>query len=87
MGPVQSLQDPQTSLFSNFFIKNGSYSTIHTSKNYFATIFSVFSKINYNQMNRSETMGVEEDERLVLGAKSKYKSSVSLFLLYYIHYN
>ena len=35
--------DPQISLFSNFFIKNESYDTIHTFKNYFATIFSVFS--------------------------------------------
>ena len=36
-------QVPQTSLFNNFFIKNGFYSTIHTFKNYFATVFSVFS--------------------------------------------
>ena len=36
-------QVPQISLFSNFFIKNGFYSTIHTFKNYFATVFSVFS--------------------------------------------
>ena len=35
--------DPQTSLFSNIFIKNGSHSTIHIFKNYFAIIFSVFS--------------------------------------------
>ena len=34
---------PQTPLFINFFIKNGSHSTIHTFKNYFATVFSVFS--------------------------------------------
>ena len=35
--------DPQTSVFSNFFIKNDSYDTIHTFKNYFATVFLVFS--------------------------------------------
>ena len=35
--------DPQTLLFINFFIKNESYSTIHIFKNYFATVFSVFS--------------------------------------------
>ena len=35
--------DPQIPLFSNFFIKNGSHGTIHTFKNYFATVFSVFS--------------------------------------------
>ena len=41
---VHCLCDPQTSLFSNFFIKNGSHGTIHTFKNYFATVFSVFNK-------------------------------------------
>ena len=35
--------DPQISFFINFFIKNGSHSTIYTFKNYFATVFSVFS--------------------------------------------
>ena len=28
--------DPQISIFSNFFIKNGSHGTIYTFKNYFA---------------------------------------------------
>ena len=36
--------DSQISLFSNFFIKNGSHGTIHTFKNYFATVFSVSEK-------------------------------------------
>ena len=31
--------NPQISFFINFFIKNGSHSTIHTFKNYFATVF------------------------------------------------
>ena len=35
--------DPQIPLFSNFFIKNGFHDTIHTFKNYFATVFSVFN--------------------------------------------
>ena len=35
--------DPQISLFSNFFIKNGFHSTIYTFKNYFATVFFSFS--------------------------------------------
>ena len=35
--------DPQITLFSNFFIKNGSHGTIYTFKNYFATVFSVFN--------------------------------------------
>ena len=33
---------PQISLFINFFIKNGSHDTIHTFKNYFATMFFSF---------------------------------------------
>ena len=32
-------------------IKNGSYGTIHTFKNYFATVFLVFSKISCIQMD------------------------------------
>ena len=44
--------DPQIPLFNNFFIKNGSHNTIHTFKNYFATVFSVsvfsFSKNKFN---------------------------------------
>ena len=32
--------------FNKTFIKNGSHNTIHTFKNYFATVFSVFSKIS-----------------------------------------
>ena len=35
--------DPQIPLFSNFFIKNESYDTINTFKNYFTTVFSVFN--------------------------------------------
>ena len=34
--------NPQITLFSNFFIKNGSHGTIYTFKNYFATLFFSF---------------------------------------------
>ena len=37
---------PQITLFSNFFIKNGSHNIIYTFKNYFATVFSVSAKIS-----------------------------------------
>ena len=44
--------DPQITLFNNFFIKNGSHSTIYTFKNYFVIVFSVsvfnFSKNKLN---------------------------------------
>ena len=38
---VHYLRDPQTSIFSNFFIKNESHSTIHIFKKLFC--YSVFS--------------------------------------------
>ena len=43
--PMHCLRDPQTSFFSNFFIKNGSHGIIHTFKIYFTTVFRVFRKI------------------------------------------
>ena len=50
--PVYCSRLPQIRLFSNFFIKNGSHSTIYTFKNYFATVFSIsvfnFSKNKLN---------------------------------------
>ena len=46
VGPMHYSQDPQTSFFTQTLIKNGSHSTIHIFKNYFATIFSIFSKIS-----------------------------------------
>ena len=44
--PMHCSRDPQISFFTQTLIKNGSHSTIHTFKNYFATIFSLFSKIS-----------------------------------------
>ena len=44
--------DSQISLFSNFFIKKGSYDTIHTFKNYFAIMFTVFS---FNKISSIQT--------------------------------
>ena len=46
-GFVHCLQDPQISFFNKTFIKNGSHGTIHTFKNYFATMFLVFSNKRY----------------------------------------
>ena len=37
---------PTTTLFRKKKFKNESHGTIHTFKNYFAIVFSVFSKIN-----------------------------------------
>ena len=39
-------QNLQTSFFTKTFIKNGSHGIIHTFENYFATVFSIFSKIS-----------------------------------------
>ena len=46
VGPVHCLRDPQTSFLNKTFIKNWFYSTIHIFKNYFVTVFLVFSKIS-----------------------------------------
>ena len=46
VGPIHYSRDSQASFFTKTFIKNGSYSTIHKFKNYFVTVFLVFSKIN-----------------------------------------
>ena len=43
VGPMHYSRDPQASFFNKIFIKNGSHGTIHTFKNYFATMFSIFS--------------------------------------------
>ena len=40
---VHCSQVSQITLFNHFFIKNGSHSIIHTCKNYFVTLFLVFS--------------------------------------------
>ena len=53
--PTVLFMIPQISLFSNFFIKIGSYSTIYIFKNYFATIFSVLVfSFNNNKFNPNE---------------------------------
>ena len=56
-------RDPQTSLFSNFFIKNRSHGTIHTFKNYFATVFfsfqfSTISKRTHSLLHRKIINGM-----------------------------
>ena len=43
MGPVHCPWDSQILLLNNFLIKNMSHGTIHTLKNYFTTMFSIFS--------------------------------------------
>ena len=47
-GSYALFTDPQISLFNNFFIKNGFYSTIYTFKNYFATVFFCFQFLVFN---------------------------------------
>ena len=46
VGPVHCSRDPQTSFFTHTLFKNRFYSTVHIFKNYFVTVFSVFSKIS-----------------------------------------
>ena len=51
--------------FNKTFIKNGSHDTIHIFKNYFATIFSVFGKINGIQIYH------KHDKDILLKKKKK----------------
>ena len=51
VGPVRYSWNPQTSFFNKIFIKNRFHCTIYTFKNYFATVFLIFSKINSIQMD------------------------------------
>ena len=74
------LMDPQISLFSNFFFKNRSHSTIHTFKNYFATMFfnfqfqfSVFSCIQTDPKN-NDTKQVFHYRVLAMKTKFDTKS-------------
>ena len=54
MNSVYYLWNPQTSFFNKIFIKNRSYGTIHTFKNYFTIMFSVFNfQQNKRYSNRS----------------------------------
>ena len=46
VGSVHYLRDLQTFFLNKILIKNGSHDTIHTFKNYFVTMFLVFSKIS-----------------------------------------
>ena len=43
VGPMHCSRNPQTSLFSNFFIKNGSHGTIHNLKIILLQRFQFFS--------------------------------------------
>ena len=43
---LRTVHRPTITLFRKKYIKNGSHDTIHTFKNYFNTMFSVFSKIS-----------------------------------------
>ena len=55
--------DPQISFFINFFIKNGSHSTIYTFKNYFATVISAISfqfQQNKSYPNRPYVCGMRD---------------------------
>ena len=61
--------DPQIPLFSNFFIKNGSYGTIYTFKNYFATMISVISfqfQQNKSYPNRPKVRKYKTSKRVKL---------------------
>ena len=55
VGPVHCSRDPKTSFFTQTFIKNGSHDTIHTFKNYFVILFSVFSFQFFSKISGIQT--------------------------------
>ena len=55
MGLVHCSRDPQTSFFTQTFIKNGSHDTIRTFKNYFVILFSVFSFQFFSKISGIQT--------------------------------
>ena len=62
VGPVHCSWDPQVLYLENETkkknFKTGFHSTIHTFKNYFVTVFSVFSKISGIQINPQYSFGM-----------------------------
>ena len=87
VGPIYSAWDLQTSLFSNFFIKNVSHNTIHTFKIYFAIIFSVFSfiKISTIQTDPKELDNKFGIKKNIITATKKAEAdpSMPLYMSYY----
>ena len=70
--------DLQISLFSNFFIKNRFHGTIHIFKNYFATMFLVFSfsKISYIQTD-PKYLSMDECIYILVRVKTRVVSQQS----------
>ena len=79
VGLVYCSRDPQISLFSNFFIKNESHDTIHTFKNYFVTVFLVFSFSN-NKFNPNGPYKLDANAILSPFAQKK-KKNVNLVII------
>ena len=75
VGPVYCSMDPQTSFFNKTFIKNRSHDTIHTFKNYFITVFSVFSKISGIQTHPKCTFTPKSYKQIVF----KIQQSLSIY--------
>ena len=81
LGPVHCSRDPQTHFFNKIFIKNRFHNAIHTFKNDFITLFSVFSfqfsSISSIQIDQKyEKMGLEHVHRMAIGANHKELESL-----------
>ena len=72
VGPVYCSRDPQISLFSNFFIKNGFHGTSHLFKNGFATVFSVFSFSKISSIQTDPRVQCKNVGFHVLGLKTQH---------------
>ena len=65
---------PTVTLFRKKNIKNGSHGTIHTFKNYFATVFSVFS-FSKNKLYSNGPLVLKEIRAPVQDANRKFKQN------------
>ena len=75
-GSREQCTDPQISLLSNFFIKIGSHITIHTFKNYFATVFQ-FSVFSFSKISSIQT---DPKLRIINNTFIKKKSLLTRFI-------
>ena len=62
--PMHGSWVPQITLFSNFFIKNGSHDIIYTFKNYFVTMFLIFNFIKIRSIQTDPTWLLLKERRL-----------------------
>ena len=73
---------PQITLFSNFFIKNGSHNTIYTFKNYFVTVFSVLV-FNFSKNKLNPNTPIVSDGFRFLEKQQNFTNKIEEIIVYF----